>query len=113
MIGKFCFPVFMAFLCASQLGFAQNTNSGDIRGTVTDATGATVPGVSVIILNTDTGVSRELTTNSSGLYDAVSILPGRSSITFSKEGFQKVQRPGIDLPVGAISVDAQLSVGET
>jgi Carboxypeptidase regulatory-like domain/TonB dependent receptor len=92
-------------------GLAQNTNSGDIRGIVTDATGSVVPGTTVTLLNTDTGVVRELTTNSAGLYDAVSILPGQYRITFDKSGFQKVVRDGIVLSVGAISVDAQLSVG--
>jgi hypothetical protein len=92
---------------------AQNTNSGDIRGTVTDATGALVPGVNVTLLNTETGVVKELVTNSVGLYDAVSILPGPYRITFSKAGFGKVVRDGIVLQVGAISVDAQLAVGQT
>ena len=90
---------------------AQNTNSGDIRGTVTDATGALVPGVNVTLLNTETGVVKELVTNSVGLYDAVSILPGRYRITFVESGFGEVVRDGIVLEVGAISVDAQLSVG--
>ena len=91
--------------------FAQNTNSGDIRGTVTDATGAVVPGVTVTILNVDTGVSKELATNSVGLYDAVSVLPGNYKITFAKTGFGKVVREGIVVSVGAISVDTQLTVG--
>lgn len=83
-------------------GLAQNTNSGDIRGTVTDATGAVVPGVAVTLLNTDTGVTKDLVTNSAGLYDAVSILPGHYTITFAKEGFDKLVRSGINLEVGAI-----------
>ncbi|HEY3938784.1 MAG TPA: TonB-dependent receptor [Bryobacteraceae bacterium] len=94
-------------------GLAQNTNSGDIRGTVTDASGAVIPGVNVRLLNTDTGVVKELVTNSAGLYDAVSILPGQYTITFTKEGFERVVRSNIALEVGAISVDAQLSVGAT
>jgi Carboxypeptidase regulatory-like domain len=98
-------------LSAAISGLAQNTNSGDIRGIVTDATGAVMPGTTVTLLNTDTGVLRQLNTNAAGLYDAVSILPGQYRITFEKQGFQKVVRDGIVLSVGAISVDAQLSVG--
>ncbi len=97
----------------SGLTFAQNTNSGEIRGTVTDPTGAVVPGVSVGILNTDTGASKELTTNDAGIYDAVSILPGHYQLTFTKPGFEKVVRSGIDLTVGVTTVDAQLTVGVT
>ena len=65
----------------------QNTNSGEIRGTVTDPSGATIPGVSVTILNSQTGVARDLVTNNSGIYDAVSVLPGSYRLTFTKEGF--------------------------
>lgn len=97
----------------SAVGFAQNTNSGEIRGTVQDPSGASVAGVSVTILNTETGVSKELTTNDAGIYDAVSILPGHYQITFSKPGFEKLVRSGIDLPVGIITVDGVLTVGAT
>jgi hypothetical protein len=98
-------------LCLAAAGLAQNTNSGDIRGTVTDTTGLAVPGVGVTILNTGTGVVRELVTNEAGIYDTASILPGSYRITFTKDGFNKVVRNGITLSVGVITVDAQLSVG--
>ncbi|HEX4166231.1 MAG TPA: TonB-dependent receptor [Bryobacteraceae bacterium] len=100
-------------LCSAGICLAQNTNSGDIRGTVTDASGAVIPGVAVTLLNTDTGFVKQLVTNSVGLYDAVSILPGHYTITYYREGFEKVVRSGIMLEVGEISVDAQLSVGGT
>ncbi len=91
--------------------FGQNVNAGEIRGTVTDSSGAVMPGVTVSLLNTDTGVAKELMTNDAGLYDAVSILPGNYTLTFSKEGFEKVFRPGIVLNIGAITVDARMTVG--
>jgi hypothetical protein len=74
-------------ICMAGFGLAQNTNSGDIRGTVTDASGAVIPGVSVTLLDVDTGVTKELVTNGAVLYDAVSILPGQYTITVSKAGF--------------------------
>jgi hypothetical protein len=49
--------------------YAQSINSGDIRGTVTDPSGALLPSVTVTVMNTDTGVSKDFTTNSDGLYD--------------------------------------------
>lgn len=100
-------------LCAVGSLIAQNTNSGDIRGVVTDSTGAVIPEVAVTLLNTDTGVVKQLATNSVGLYDAVSILPGHYTITFTKEGFDRIVHSGINLEVGQISVDAQLTVGGT
>ncbi|MBV9669567.1 MAG: TonB-dependent receptor, partial [Acidobacteriales bacterium] len=90
---------------------AQNSNSGEIRGTVTDASGAAVPAVQVTILNTDTGVTRDLTTNDSGVYDAVSILPGNYQLTFNKPGFEKLVRSGVNLTANPITIDARLSVG--
>jgi hypothetical protein len=100
-------------VCIPAIVVAQNTNSGEIRGIVTDPSGSVVPGVSVTILNTDNGTSKELTTNQAGIYDAVSILLGHYEITFNKPGFDKLVRQGINLEVGLTTVDAQLTVGTT
>ncbi len=99
------------FLCIGAAGFAQSTNSSDLRGTVTDSTGAVIPGAKVIIINTETGVVTDLTTNDAGIYDSVSIRPGRYRVTFAKEGFGKLVRDGVTLDVGVLSLDAQLTVG--
>ena len=64
-------------VCMSGLGLAQSTNSGDIRGSVTDDSGALIPDVKVTVLNIDTGVSKEFITNSDGLYDTSSIVAAR------------------------------------
>src|SRR6202162_1266391 len=101
----------IVFLCLAAAGFAQSTNSSDLRGTVTDPTGAVVPGVKVTLLNLDTGITTNLTTNDAGIYDAVSVRPGKYQVTFSKEGFSKLVRDAITLDVGVLSVDAQLTVG--
>ena len=98
-------------LCIAFAAFAQSTNSADLRGTVTDSTGAVIPGVKVTILNIETGVVMELTTNESGIYDSVSIRPGKYRVTFNKEGFGKLVRDGVTLDVGVLSIDAQLTVG--
>ncbi len=92
-------------------GFAQSTNSADLRGTVTDATGSVVPGATVTILNTETGVATELITNAAGIYDSVSIRTGKYRVTFSKSGFEKLARDGVVLDVGVLSLDARLTVG--
>jgi protocatechuate 3,4-dioxygenase beta subunit len=56
-------------------GFAQNTNSGDLRGTVTDPTGAVLPGATVTVQDVDKGVTHTYTTDGAGLYDTGSIVP--------------------------------------
>jgi Carboxypeptidase regulatory-like domain len=100
-------------LCVARVGLAQNTNSGDIRGTVTDPSGAVLPGVSVTVTNQDTGVVREFVTNSDGLYDTNSILPGNYTISFSKDGFQKLVRGPIALQVGFVTINGDLQIGSS
>src|SRR5437870_5194176 len=95
------------------IGLGQNTNSGDIRGTVTDASGAVILGVNVTVTNSDTGVITKFVTNSEGLYDTNSILPGNYTIAFSKEGFATLKRGPIPLQVGIVTVDATLKVGSS
>ena len=107
-----------AFACClllglAQVGLAQNTNSSDIRGTVTDASGAVVPGATVTVKNNDTGVVREFVTNNDGLYDTNSILPGNYTISFSKEGFQKLVRGPFPLEVGLVTINGDLKVGSS
>jgi hypothetical protein len=96
---------------ATGLGLAQNTNSGDIRGTATDSSGAVLPGVAVSVTNVDNGTTKDFVTNNDGIYDTASILPGRYQITFVKDGFQKLVRGPITLQVGSITVDGSLKVG--
>jgi hypothetical protein len=103
--------VLILLCCVASLGLAQNAGSGDIRGTVTDASGAVIPGAKVALVETDTGVTKEVTTNDAGLYDAVSVRTGTYRLTFSKEGFGQFVRDGVSVAVGITMVDAQLSVG--
>ena len=95
----------------SGISLAQNTNSGDINGIVTDNTGAAIPGATVTVQNIETGVSKTYVTNDSGVYDTSSIVAGTYKITFTKQGFSTLVRPSITLIVGVTKVDAQLSVG--
>ena len=92
---------------------AQSVNSGDIRGTVSDTTGALIPGVTVTVLNVDTGVSKDYPTNQDGLYDTSSIVIGSYTLTFTKDGFEQLVRGPISLQVGFTTVNAQLQVGST
>ncbi|HEY6766546.1 MAG TPA: carboxypeptidase-like regulatory domain-containing protein, partial [Candidatus Sulfotelmatobacter sp.] len=107
--------VLLTAVCALGLGtaHAQSTNSGDIRGTVTDATGALIPDVTVTVVDNDTGITKVLTTNKDGLYDTSSIVIGNYSVTFEKAGFAKFERSSITLEVGTSTVNATLKVGST
>ncbi|MDR3725427.1 MAG: carboxypeptidase-like regulatory domain-containing protein [Terracidiphilus sp.] len=102
----FCLP-----LCAAIACLAQSTNSGDIRGSVTDTTGALIPDVTVTVVNVNTGVSKDFITNRDGLYDTSSILTGSYQLTFTKPGFGQFVRGPITLQVGVATVNAQLNIG--
>jgi hypothetical protein len=104
------FGVLLTFASAGN-SYAQSTNSGDVRGTVTDTSGALIPGATVTVLNTNTGVSKNYTTDGAGLFDTSSIVTGTYTITFSKDGFGKAVRGPITLEIGTTTVNAQLTVG--
>jgi hypothetical protein len=93
-------------------GLAQSTNSGDVRGTVMDSSGAAVAGATVTLTNIDTGESKDFITNASGIYDTVSTRPGNYNLTFKKEGFKEVTRGPIAVEVSIITEDATLQIGQ-
>ena len=102
----------LAFVVSSGMSaFGQNSNSGEIKGQVTDTTGAVINGASVTILNTATGVSTTTETNGAGIYDVPSLPTGPYTITFSKAGFRDEVRSGIVLQVATVAVDATLQLG--
>jgi len=101
----------LLLILGSGVCIAQSTNAGDIRGTVTDSTGALIPDVAVTVLNVDTGVSKDYPTNQDGLYDTSSIVTGSYKVTFTKEGFEKLVRGPITLQVGFTTVNGELKVG--
>src|SRR6185369_8690157 len=90
---------------------AQET-TGTITGTTTDQTGAVLPGVSVTLKNTDTGIVRTVVTNEAGLYTA-SLLPiGQYEVVFELQGFQSVTLRGVTLHVNdRLQLDGRMTVG--
>lgn len=97
--------------CAALASRAQVT-TGTIAGTVSDATGAVLPGAKIVILNEDTGIARSVQSDSGGRYSAPSLSLGNYKVTANQEGFQTAVRTGIVLTVGRTAVvDFQLSVG--
>lgn len=91
---------------------AQSRNTGEIRGSVTDATGAAINGASVTLTNTETGEVKTFTTNSQGLYDTVSTPAGSYSISFAANGFKRLVREHLVLDVAVITENASLEVGQ-
>lgn len=91
--------------------FAQDTAT--IVGTVTDPTGAVMPGVKITVSNPDRGFVRALATNSSGAYAAVRIPIGDYVVSADNPGFKREVRTGINLSAGQTQrVDLKLTLGQ-
>jgi len=67
--------------------FGQSSNAS-LSGTVTDSAKALIPGVTITVTNTDTGVVSTALTNESGIYNSPSLLPGAYTVSASLPGFQ-------------------------
>lgn len=81
--------------------FAQSQAlNGQIEGTVTDPNGATIPNASVIIVNIETGTTRTVTTDDSGVYRAPLLPLGTYRVTAEAPNFKKLVREGITLATG-------------
>src|SRR5262250_1985011 len=72
-----------------------------LSGTVTDTSGAVIPGVMIAIKNRATGVVRNLTTDEAGFYSAPNLQAGSYDVTASQPGFSTVVQSNITLTVGA------------
>jgi len=87
--------------------------TGTISGTISDPTGATVPGTSVTIKNVETSLSRATVSNLQGRYEATNLPIGKYEVSAAMAGFQTSVRRGIELTVGRHAiVDMALQVGE-
>jgi len=94
--------------------FAQTMGTGSISGTVTDSTGAVIPGVEVTAIEAARGTARTATTNSSGYYKIVSIRAGTYEIKAQFKGFKTFERKGVILDSDStIAVDITLQVGDS
>jgi hypothetical protein len=100
----------LLFVAAALPLTAQTSGVGNINGTVTDLSGAAVPGAAVTVLDTDTGITRLLTTNADGSYAATFLQPGHYEIILGGGGFGKIDRKNLVLTVGqTLTVDAVLT----
>jgi hypothetical protein len=90
----------LALLALGAVARAQNMLiNGALHGTVTDVSGAVIPGARVVVRNLTNGQVREAVTGNRGFYTITQLPPGRYSVTVSKEGFSTVVQPNVPLLV--------------
>jgi carboxypeptidase family protein/TonB-dependent receptor-like protein len=108
---RLLYLVALALLCTTPSVLAQQGTT-EVRGVVTDAQGAVLPGVTVEVRNQDTGMYRSTVSNQDGTYFVSGIIPGRYQITASLEGFKTFQQRDVNLSLGrTATVDVKLEVG--
>src|SRR5260370_246791 len=91
---------------------AQTLDTG-ILGAVTDPNGATVPGASVTISESATGLVRTVTTGPEGGYEVRYLRPGHYTVEVRATGFRSERHTGIDLQISQLArIDVTLQVGE-
>src|SRR5439155_9827935 len=111
-------PSLLSMLVVTVLYFSLDTpaysqlSSGTILGTVSDASGAVIPGVSVRVTNPGIGLVRETITNESGNYRVEQLPVGAYTVEAELSGFKKGVRSGIQLDIDRRArIDFALSLG--
>src|SRR5579862_699509 len=88
-------------------------NAGRIMGTVTDQSGGVVAGATVSVVDVARGVTRTLTTDDAGEYNAPNLTPGAYLVRAEAKGFKKIERTNVGLEVGKeVRVDLTVQPGE-
>jgi len=101
----------VALLAASAPAFAQ-TVTGAVRGTITDPSGAIVPGASIAITNVATNVVTNATSDQAGQYAVRNLQIGQYKLTVTASGFNTAEFPPFALEIDQTAkIDVPLTVG--
>ena len=116
MVGRPCVSLILtAWLLlsfAAWPAFGQSATTGAITGTVSDASGATIPGAQVVISDPEKGVDRTLSTNEAGFYSAEALSAGVYTLTVTNEGFNRAVIRNVVLSPGSrVQQNVTLQVG--
>src|SRR2546429_2250599 len=102
----------IAFLFAVLSLNAQSGYEAQIRGTITDPSGALVIGANVTLVNTSTGVPLKTKTNEKGLYTFNGLRPDKYDLLVESSGFRRAESKDIVLAVSQQAViDVALQIG--
>jgi hypothetical protein len=105
--------VVLALLTLAGSAAAQSqAANGTIEGTITDASGGLLPGVTVTVKNTDTGAERVVVTDANGLYRAPLLPLGAYTVSAELSGFKRYEQTDIPITAGSAAViNVKMEVG--
>ena len=105
------FCALLLILATFIAAFGQQAATATIEGVVNDPNNAVVVGARVTARNVDTGLVREITTDSSGIYRLIALPPGTYSLSASSQGFAENKYGNVTLAVGQkLNLDLTLRV---
>ncbi len=91
---------------------AAQLNRGIVSGTVRDATGGFLPGVTVTVTSNATGLVRTTATDGNGFYRVPGLDPGAYTVKFELQGFKVVENREVPVPTtGEVTFDGALELG--
>ncbi|HEX4154558.1 MAG TPA: carboxypeptidase regulatory-like domain-containing protein [Acidobacteriaceae bacterium] len=93
------------------LGQAISMTGGSIQGTITDPSGAAIPGATIVITNPDTGYAHTSSSDSAGFYSVGPLTPGNYSIDVTAAGFQHLKVATVVRVGTATAGSERLTVG--
>lgn len=106
-------PVILSLFLLATSALAQTSTSA-ISGTISDPTGAVVPGAAITLSNESTGITYTQKTTASGVYSFPSIPVGPYTIKVEMQGFRAVRKSGNVLVVGTpLEANIVLEIGDT
>lgn len=110
---QFQFPVVLiAFVLGIAVHAHGQVSAGAVLGTVSDASGALIPGVTITVTNEGTNQSRQAITNETGSYRVEPLQAGLYTVTAELTGFRKEVRTQVNVDVNArVRLDFALQVG--
>ena len=108
-----CSLALLALLAGVQNPALAQAVNGSFHGTVTDSSGAVIPGAQVEIRNLSSGATRDATTDDKGFYTITDLPPAHYSLKVTSKGFQTLSRPDVELQVSQdAEVNNVLTVGQ-
>ncbi|PYV83210.1 MAG: hypothetical protein DMG05_26590 [Acidobacteria bacterium] len=111
LAGYLCLVLGLPFL--SQIALAQGER-GAISGTVTDESGAVIPGAQIAATHVTTDVKTDVATMESGNYYIPALPPGIYKVIATKQGFKQTVAENVRVVVGTtVNIDLKMPVGET
>ncbi len=101
----------VALLGLFAAGAYAQTDTGRVTGTVTDVTGAVIPGATITLANVDTGAVQTLVSNDAGFFSFAGVQRGNYKVDAGKDGFTKLEQSFI-LQISQVqTIEFQLEVG--